>query len=71
MRILFKFLEMFRKQKSFDPKNTIPIPNYLKAELRQYVRSKNMSLSHYFTDEQLNQTSFNKAQKSIDDLIED
>lgn len=60
------------KQKTTeDPKDTIPMPNELKEELRQYVRSKNMSLSNYFTNEQLNKTSFDQAKKSIDNLIEE
>lgn len=70
--ISFNLKETEESLKSgIDPKDTIPMPNELKEELRQYVRSKNMSLSNYFTNEQLNKTSFNKAKKSIDNLIEE
>lgn len=59
------------KQKTTkDPKDTIPMPIDLRVELREYLRSKNMSLSSYFTPKHLNNTSFNKAKKYMDDLIE-
>lgn len=52
-----------------DSKDTIPMPINLKEDLREYVRSKNMSLSNYFTHEQLNTITYNQAKKCIDDLI--
>lgn len=59
------------KQKTTkDSKDMIPMPVDLKIELREYLRSKNMSLSSYFSHKHLDKTSFNKAKKYMDDLIE-
>lgn len=71
IRQVMSFEPSITKQKTTnDPKDMIPMPDNLKAELRQYVHSKHMNLSNYFTNEELDKTSYNKARKIIDDLIE-
>jgi hypothetical protein len=59
-----------QQKTSNDPKDTIPMPIDLRVVLREYLRSKNMSLSSYFSHEHLDKTSFNRAKKYMDDLIE-
>jgi hypothetical protein len=48
----------------------VPMSTELRKELRNYVRSKNMSLANYFIDDQINSMSFNPIKKGIDELIE-
>lgn len=60
-----------KKKGSRKSKKVIPMTPELKEELKSYVWSKNMKLSHYFSGEKLNTISFYAAKKAIDRLIKE